>query len=227
MVLRAASRRAQAVGVPDHAPDLRDRHPVVLVHGIWKSGAAFRAMSRHLTKRAFEVHTIDLKPNDGRAGIPELAAQLAAFVEGLLPPGAPVDLVGFSMGGVVGRYYLQRLGGLDRVRRFVTISSPHHGTMTAYLRKLPGAIQMRPDSDLLREMNREIAALERIDVTSIWTPLDLMIMPPHSSRLPIGREVLVAAPLHALMLHDPRALRAVAEALEAPLVNQAARPGQG
>jgi triacylglycerol lipase len=76
---------------------------------------------------------------------------------------------------------------------------------------------MRPDSAWLRALNEDVATLGRIDVTSIWTPLDLMIVPANSSRLPVGREVLVAAPLHALMLHDPRSLRAVAEALAAPL----------
>ena len=43
--------------------------------------------------------------------------------------------------------------------------------------------------------------------------LQLLFTPPAM----IGAQVLVAAPLHALMLHDPRALRAVAEALSAPL----------
>jgi triacylglycerol lipase len=62
-----------------------------------------------------------------------------------------------------------------------------------------------------------VSALSRLDVTSLWTPLDLMILPAQSSRLPIGREILVPAPLHALMLHDPRAIRAVAEVLAAPL----------
>ncbi|MFT3767525.1 MAG: alpha/beta fold hydrolase [Minicystis sp.] len=195
----------------------KDRHPVLLVHGIWKSGRAFRRMARYLEQRGFEVHTIDLVPNNGSAPIEQLAAQVADFVAAKLPAESPLDLVGFSMGGVVSRYYLQRLGGVDRVRRFVTISSPHHGTVTAYLRKLPGTLQMRPDSELLHELNRDIAVLDRIDVTSIWTPLDLMILPPDSSRLPVGHEVLVAAPVHALMLHDPRSLRAVAEALSAPL----------
>ena len=144
------------------SPVLRDRHPVLLVHGIWKSGTSFSAMSRFLTARAFEVHTIDLKPNDGSAPIPDLAAQVATFVENLLPPGAPLDLVSFSMGGVVSRYYLQRLGGIDRVKRFVTVSSPHHGTMTAYLRRLPGTLQMRPDSDFLRELNGDVSMLDPI-----------------------------------------------------------------
>lgn len=190
---------------------------MLLVHGIWKSGRAFRAMARYLEQRGFAVHTIDLVPNDGRAPIETLARQVEAFVEARLPQGSPLDLVGFSMGGVVSRYYLQRLGGIERVRRFVTISSPHHGTLTAYLRRLPGALQMRPKSEFLRDLNSDVHQLDRIDVTSIWTPLDLMILPSDSSRLPIGREILVAAPVHALMLHDRRSLRAVADALSAPL----------
>lgn len=174
-------------------------------------------MERYLAKRGFTVHAIDLVPNDGRAPIEALAGQVEAFVEARIPAGSPLDLVGFSMGGVVSRYYLQRLGGLERVRRFVSISAPHHGTLTAHLRRLPGALQMRPNSAFLRDLDSDVRTLERIDVTSIWTPLDLMILPSDSSRLPVGREVLVAAPLHALMLHDPRSLRAVADALSAPL----------
>jgi triacylglycerol lipase len=194
-----------------------DRHPVLLVHGIWKSGAAFGRMARYLRARGLTVHTIDLSPNDGAAELPALAAQIAAFVEEKIPAGAPLDLVGFSMGGVVSRYYVQRLGGIERVRRLVTISAPHHGTAMAYLARKAGAAQMRLGSAFLADLNRDVEMLARIDVTTMWTPLDLMIVPPDSSRLPVGREVLVAAPLHALMLHDPRALRAVADALLAPL----------
>jgi triacylglycerol lipase len=193
-----------------------DRHPVVLVHGIWKSGAAFARMSRYLRERGFEVHPIDLVPNDGSAALEDLAAQIAAFVAAKLPAG-PLDLVGFSMGGVAGRYYVQRLGGHERVRRLVTVSSPHHGTATAYLAGKPGALQMRPGSSFLADLNGDLSALARLDVTTLWTPLDLMIVPADSSRLPVGTEVLVAAPLHGLMLHDPRSLRAIAAALSAPL----------
>ncbi len=196
------------------------RRPVVLVHGIWKSGASFARMAKHLAARGLAPHAIDLVPSDGSAEIATLGAQLAAFVARVVPPGADFDLVGFSMGGVVSRYYVQRLGGHARVRRFVTLSSPHHGTATAYLSRLAGARQLRPESALLAELNADLGALAKLDVTTIWTPLDLMIVPADSSRLPIGREVLVAAPLHALMLHDPRALRAVADALVAPLANR-------
>ncbi len=193
-----------------------DRHPVLLVHGIWKTYAAFRRMSRYLTARGFAVHGLDLTPNDGRAGLDELAGQVAAHVDSTFPAGAPLDLIGFSMGGLVTRYYVQRLGGIERVRRFITISAPHHGSQWAHVRSLPGYLHMRPESAFLQDLNSDVAMLSRISFTSIWTPLDLMILPSSSSRLPVGEEVLVASPLHGLMLEDPRSFKAVAAALSAP-----------
>jgi triacylglycerol lipase len=194
-----------------------DRHPVLLLHGIWRSGAVFKTMARYLTGRGFAVHSLDLVPSDGRVGLDRLAEQVAAYVERTFSPAAPLDLVGFSMGGLVGRYYVQRLGGIERVRRFITISSPHHGSRWAHVQKLPGYLQLRPGSPFIEDLNRDVAMLSRLNFTSIWTPLDLMILPPSSSRLPVGEEVMISAPLHALMLLDPRSLKAVAAALSAPI----------
>lgn len=202
---------------PPAASPPPDRHPVLLLHGIWRSGAVFRTMTRYLAERGFAVHSLDLVPSDGRVGLDRLAEQVAAYIEATFPPGSPLDLVGFSMGGIVGRYYVQRLGGIERVRRFITISSPHHGSHWAHVQKLPGYLQLRPRSPFIEDLNSDVAMLSRLNFTSIWTPLDLMILPPSSSRLPVGEEVLVATPLHALMLLDPRSLKAVAAALSAPL----------
>jgi triacylglycerol lipase len=202
---------------PTPASPPLDRHPVLLLHGIWKTGAVFRSMSRYLTERGFAVHSLDLVPSDGRLGLDKLAEQVGAYIERAFSPSAPLDLVGFSMGGVVARYYIQRLGGIERVRRFVTISSPHHGSRWAYAQKLPGYLQLRPNSPFIEDLNSDVSMLSRINFTSIWTPLDLMILPPSSSRLPVGEEVVIATPLHALMLLDPRSLKAVAGALSAPL----------
>jgi triacylglycerol lipase len=135
----------------------------------------------------------------------------------LLNQNNPVDLVGFSMGGIVSRYYVQRLGGINRVQRFITISSPHHGTWIAYCREGVGCIQMRPDSVLLQDLNRDAGMLKQIDFTSIWTPYDLMIVPASSSQMPLGREVIVPVLNHSWMLTDSRSLAAVAQALATPV----------
>jgi triacylglycerol lipase len=74
------------------------------------------------------------------------------------------------MGGLVSRYYLQRLGGIHRVRKFVTIATPHRGTWTGFLRANPGARDMRPGSAFLRDLNRDVEMLDGISFTSIWSP---------------------------------------------------------
>jgi len=113
------------------------------------------------------------------------------------------------MGGVIARYYVQRLGGLARVRKFITIAAPHRGTWTAYLRNNPGARDMRPGSPFLRDLERDLDSLGGLSFFSIWTPLDLMIMPSTSSRVEVGRSIRVLSLAHPLMVRSPRVLRLV------------------
>jgi triacylglycerol lipase len=159
-----------------------------------------------LQSKGIPVHSLNLIPNNGDAGIDELARQLSAFVGTAVPAGQFIDLVGFSMGGLVARYYLQRLGGLERVQRFIAISSPHNGTWTAFLRRNPGARQMRPGSDFLKDLNRDAAILNRIQSTTIRTPFDLMIIPSSSSELAAARSIRVNVAAHPLMVRDRRVL---------------------
>jgi 2',3'-cyclic-nucleotide 2'-phosphodiesterase (5'-nucleotidase family) len=46
------------------------------------------------------------------------------------------DLIGYSMGGIVTRHYLQARNGDTRTRRYISLSAPQNGTLTAYLRSL-------------------------------------------------------------------------------------------
>lgn len=190
---------------------------MVLVHGFKDTARKLEPMARYLRRRGWTASTITLKPSWGQAGIDELAAQLDEFVHATFAPHEKADLVGFSMGGLVCRYYLQRLGGIERVDRFVSISAPHRGSVLAHCWPGKGSRHMRPGSDFLRELNRDIAMLRKISFTSIWTPLDLMVLPARSSLLGVGREVRVMMPLHPLMVWHPRCLRLVEEALAQPV----------
>jgi triacylglycerol lipase len=61
-----------------------------------------------------------------------------------------VHLVGHSLGGLVARYAVQRLG-LDEVTRSVTtVATPHGGSPLARFGPGPAAAQLRPGSVLLR-----------------------------------------------------------------------------
>lgn len=197
---------------------MNNRNPVLLVHGIIRTSTVFGKMSAYLSQQGWSVHTLNLTPNNATLGLDQLATQVADYVDKTFGHEQPIDLVGLSMGGLVSRYYVQRLGGINRVQRLITISSPHQGTRMAYLSARPGCIQMRPGSDFLADLNQDVSSLERLNFTSIWTPLDFIIVPAESSQMPVGQEVKLSVFAHALMARDFRSIQAVASALSEPIL---------
>jgi triacylglycerol lipase len=192
----------------------KQRNPVLLVHGINDTGAVFNEMALYLRQCGLSVYTVDLQPNNGSEVLDKLAQQVANYITATFAPEQPLDIVGFSMGGIVSRYYIQRLGGINRVQQFITISSPHKGTIVAYGTWLAGAVQMRPNSNFINDLNSDVQMLEKLNFTSIWTPYDLMIIPAESSQIGIGKEIIVPVLLHPLMLTDSRTLTIVAKLLK-------------
>jgi triacylglycerol lipase len=153
------------------------------------------------------------QPSDGSAPIPRLSQQLADFIEGGFAADEPINLFGFSMGGLIHRYYIQKMGGWQRVRKLVTCASPHRGTMTAKLASHQAGLQMRPDSDFIMDLNHDLSLLQQIEFTSIWSPLDLTIVPANSSILPVGKSKRVWSPAHGVMMYDPNVMRVIAQEL--------------
>ena len=196
---------------------VNNRNPVLLIHGLNDTVAIFYKLAPYLTGLGLSVYDLNLIPSNGDVTLEQLAGQVANFIAKTFAPEQPLDLVGLSMGGIVSRYYIQRLGGIDRVQRFITLGSPHHGTVLAYLSERPGCVQMRRDSALLKDLNQDAAMLERLNFTSIWTPYDLMIVPANSSQMPVGENVQIPVVSHGWIASDPRSIKAVAQALAAPV----------
>jgi triacylglycerol lipase len=190
-----------------------ERNPVILVHGIFDTGNVFDALGQYLAVRGYEAWSLDLAPSDGRDGLEALASQLAEFRNSSYLAGRRVNLVGFSMGGLVSRYFLQRLGGHTLIDTFVSISSPHYGTRLGQSALNRGIAQMAPGSPFLVDLNRDFEALRPLRITSIYTSRDLVIFPYTSSRFEIGTNIELPVLTHPWMLRDPRALRAVDLAL--------------
>lgn len=192
-------------------------NPVLLVHGFYRKQASFKKMSTYLTHLGWSVHSFDLTPNSATAGLEPLAVQIADYIDRHFEPNQLVDLIGFSMGGLVTRYYIQRLEGIKRVQRYINISAPNHGTLMAYSLPIAGVVQMRPGSSFLADLNGDVSeTLAKLNLTVMWTPLDQMIVPPASSVMPVGKHLKLPVLFHAQMLRDSRVLAAVAEALTEP-----------
>jgi triacylglycerol lipase len=178
----------------------------VLVHGILDTGRIFRPLTRRLAEAQVEVVAPDLTPNYGSARLETLADQLAAVLAARLVTGRPTFLIGFSMGALVSRYYLQRLGGHARIAAFFSVAAPHAGTLWSHLGALPGMRQMRPGSAFLRGLNADISILETVPTVTYRTPYDLVVVPAHSATLPFATNLSIPSWCHQCLLSHPQLL---------------------
>ena len=187
---------------------------VVLVHGFSENGKTFAPLRKRLEKRGFVCYTAHLLHNDGRGGLENLAVHLKKDIDAEFGTKEPINIVAFSMGGLVSRYYLQELGGAERCKQLITISSPHNGTKVAYIYPTKGAAEMRPGSPFLKGLRATEGNLGSMPVTSYRTPLDMVILPPKSSVWDRADNVEYPVLMHPLMLNSGKVLDDIERRLE-------------
>jgi hypothetical protein len=214
--------------------------PVVLIPGWHGEAAAFDRMIPALEAAGLTV--LDFDPSrSGRqamayapAGdgqhIPDVAAQVvrpaidAALARAGYPPGGAVDVVGYSMGGLMARYLIEKAGWASRVNTLVMLGTPNHGTIAAWV---PGTIggfgrwnatggDMRPGSPFLRSMGDAEPAGERyvaIGGAPAWLPFRYDGLVPSESPFLTGDEHYLVPAHHGALPRDPQALHLIVEAL--------------
>jgi triacylglycerol esterase/lipase EstA (alpha/beta hydrolase family) len=112
--------------------------PVLLLHGFLGTRRALDVFERRLGRDGFcvwSIHLGGLFDAYNTRGIEECAERVREKVERLYARYhlGPLSIIGHSKGGLIGRYYVKRLGGDRRVSTLITLGTPHNGTPTAYL----------------------------------------------------------------------------------------------
>ncbi|MFF3909130.1 lipase family alpha/beta hydrolase [Streptomyces sp. NPDC001848] len=152
--------------------------PVILLHGFIDNRSVFVLLRRNLAQHGRQ-HIESLNYSPLTCDIRTAAELLGRHVEEICERTGQrqVDIVGHSLGGLIARYYVQRLGGDLRVRRLVTLGTPHSGTRVAPLANAhPIVRQMRPGSELIEELH-EPAPGCRTHFVSFWSDLDPLMDP--------------------------------------------------
>jgi triacylglycerol esterase/lipase EstA (alpha/beta hydrolase family) len=131
-----------------------------------------------------------------------------------------VDIVAHSLGGVVARYYIERMGGAAHVGRLIAIGSPLRGTALGRL------IPFVPSTRELSHLSPFIAELgpvqTGVQLTSIWSRADAIVSPPESASVaPVGTDFVFEDIGHLAMIFSPRVVRIVADQLGAELAGTA------
>lgn len=188
--------------------------PIILLHGLIDNGSIFVTLRRSLRRRGFgRVITLNYSPF--AQDIRQVARQLGELVERTCEETGyeKVHVVGHSLGGIVARYYVQRLGGDLRVHTVCTLGSPHSGTLAAHLLPQKLVKQLRPGSDVLVDLEQPAPGLQSRFV-SFWSDLDELMVPKRSARIDhpdlAARNVLLHGVGHMSLPINPRAVREIA-----------------
>jgi triacylglycerol lipase len=200
-----------ARGKDDVRPVAQDEPgPVLLVPGYGGSTAALQVLASALGVSGRQTHLVPT--GSGTEDLRDQAADLDRAVRRVLADSGStsVDLVGYSAGGVVVRYYVAELGGGSTVRRAVTLASPQHGTDLAALAGALGSQacpeacrQLDPDSDLLRRLNAGDETPAGPRWVAVWTENDKTVVPPDSGSLDGAVDFSVQSVCPGLVVDHP------------------------
>jgi len=106
--------------------------PVLLIHGFLGTRGSMYLLERRLVEDGFVVVSFNIGTLNVR-DIRRSAFLIHRKIERVLAqtPWQKIDIVGHSMGGLIGLYYAKKLGGHHRVRKLVMMGTPIHGTWAA------------------------------------------------------------------------------------------------
>jgi triacylglycerol lipase len=209
-------------GYPAQAEKQIEGPVVFLIHGMDGCGEDFAPMSDALASAGFRPITLEYFPSDGRGGVDGAATQVyQSFLscEHLLKNGG-YAMVGFSMGGIVAHYLLAENFAIPKPPKvLITISSPHRGTVTAWLRWNRAAAQLRPGSRFLKNLAARFPRSNETRYATIRSPFDLIVVPSGSSIVRGAENFTIPVLLHAKVIHNRRVIQQVVRVLHESFAN--------
>ncbi|HEY1554137.1 MAG TPA: alpha/beta fold hydrolase [Kofleriaceae bacterium] len=106
--------------------------PVLLIHGFLGTRGSMYMLERRLVDDGFVVVSFNIGTLNVR-DIRRSAFLIHRKIERILAqtPSQKIDIIGHSMGGLIGLYYVKKLGGHVRVRKLVMMGTPVRGTWAA------------------------------------------------------------------------------------------------
>ena len=152
-------------------------NPIILIHGLWNTSSIFSSITPQLDNIGIEYFAPTLEHSYGMTSILDLTNKLNELILEKYGLEKEIDILGFSMGGIIGRHWLQKFNGYKRTRRLISIGSPHKGTLMAQLiPKYPfrGISEMKINSKFLKELAKNDFFLDDIECINFFTYLDFM-----------------------------------------------------
>ena len=184
---------------------MEKRNPIILIHGLWNTSSIFSSIITKLDDIGIEYFAPTLKHSYGMTSIIDLTNILNELILEKYGLEKELDILGFSMGGIIGRYWIQKFNGYKRTRKFISIGSPHKGTLAAQLvPKYPfrGISEMKINSKFLRKLANSDFLLDDVECINFFTYWDLMVFPSWWTNLNLGEKISLKVYKHRNLVRN-------------------------
>jgi triacylglycerol lipase len=171
----------QTLKHPRTAKTAINPRPILLVHGIIHNRSAFVRLKRRMEKLGW-VNVFTMNYSTFHGNILQMVEELSRKINVVMKKtgASQIDIVAHSLGGVVSRTYMSLGEGRGKVRRLITLGTPHQGTQLSFVAKglSRGALDadLRINSYLMRLL--EMTELPKnSEIISIYSPFDWTVVP--------------------------------------------------
>lgn len=190
--------------------------PVLLIHGFLCNRAVWQPLEMRLQAAGFgPVVAVNLEPLFTDIDLHTRHVEPIARELQRKSNGARVTIIAHSMGGLVARSLLRKVGR-GVIAQVITVASPHHGTRLIQALRSPAARQMTPNSSWLLALNSSQEWHFPVPVASIYSLEDNLVTPARSAHLPGAQIHELHGIGHVGMLSSPLSLDRVMAALSLP-----------
>ena len=83
------------------------RNPIILIHGLWNTSSIFSSITSKFDDIGIEYFAPTLKHKFGMTSIIDLSNTLNELIIEKYGLEKEIDILGFSMGGIIGRYWIK------------------------------------------------------------------------------------------------------------------------
>lgn len=160
------------------------KNPVLMIYGFGATRPTLAILEKRLKQDGYTIFSLNLGgifDTFNTDSIEDVSRRLDEKIERLYKKytfRGRLSIIGHSKGGLIGNYYVKRLGGAKRVKTLITLGSPHNGNPWAMIAAYTPVAwickslqQMNPMSRFIKDL-KAIPFPKALKVFSIYSRSD-------------------------------------------------------
>lgn len=196
--------------IPDHFPISKEhKHPIIFLSGLTLRWGFLKHLADTLSHDDYPVYVVpDLK--NSILAIPACAEKVNEIID--KNNLKDVTIVGFSKGGLIGKYLLAHFNSDERIKKVIAIATPFSGTSLARFFPIKSFMEVGAKAKIIKDLTQHKNINKKI--ISIYPSFDNHVWPQGGSFLPGAKNIELKVKGHHRIIFDKETQRLIVDCIE-------------